>query len=271
MSDDPTTLTDPAPTDQADRTDSTAITLTADNVHIIYRTYLDAQPGLRARLKTGFRTSAPRFKDVHAVKGVSFELREGECLGIVGSNGSGKSSLLAGLAGLLDLQEGDVQAISRPSLLGVGAVLDRRLSGRRNATMGCLALGLSKSEIRQRMDAIIEFTGLEEFIDLPLKTYSSGMRARLAFTIATLVAPEILLIDEALAVGDREFKNRASERLDAIRASAGSVIVVSHNLGELRRLCTRMLWLEKGVLLADGDPEEVLAMYEDANPVEGKP
>lgn len=244
------------------------ITLSAENVHVIYRTYLDAQLGLRARLKSGFRTSAPRFKDVHAVKGATFDLHRGECLGIVGSNGSGKSTLLAGLAGLIDLQEGSVVASARPTLLGVGAVLDRRLSGRRNIKMGCLALGLSKADINERMDEIIEFTDLDEFIDLPLRTYSSGMRARLAFTIATVVSPEILLIDEALAVGDRAFKAKANERLDEIRKAAGAVIVVSHSLPELRRLASRMIWLEKGVIRADGDPDEVLAMYENANPVE---
>lgn len=241
--------------------------LIADNVHITYRTYLDAVPGLRSRLKTGFVSSAPRYKDVHAVKGASFTLYEGDCLGIVGSNGSGKSSLLAGLAGLLDLQEGTVLASARPSLLGVGAVLDRRLSGRRNAIMGCLALGLSRAEIDQVMPELIEFTGLEEFMDMPLKTYSQGMRARLAFTIATVVKPEILLVDEALAVGDRSFRDRAAERLTEIRGSAGSVIVVSHNLQELRRMCTRMIWLEKGELRADGTVDEVLDMYKGANPV----
>ncbi len=242
-------------------------TLIADNVHIIYRTYLDAQLGLRLRLKRGFRSSAPRYKDVHAVKGASFTLREGDSLAIIGSNGSGKSSLLAGLAGLLDLQDGTVVATSRPTLLGVGAVLDRRLSGRRNIMMGCLALGLSKAQIRDRVDEIIEFTGLEEFIDLPLKTYSSGMRARLAFSIATVVTPEILLIDEALAVGDRAFKERARTRLDEIRETAGSVIIVSHSMGELRRMCNRAIWLEQGVIRGDGETEEIISMYEAANPV----
>lgn len=244
----------------------TPATLVADDVHITYRTYLDAQPGLRTRLKRGYRATAPRFHDVHAVRGVSLTLHEGESLGIIGSNGSGKSTLLAGLAGLLDVQAGTILATSRPALLGVGAALDTRLSGRRNIKMGCMALGLSKAEIAERVDEIIEFTGLHDSIDLPMKTYSSGMKARLTFTVATVVTPEILLIDEALAVGDRSFRARATQRLGEIRDAAGSVIVVSHNLGEIRQMCSRVAWLEKGVLLADGDPEQVIGEYQDANP-----
>lgn len=204
-----------------------AVTLTAHDVHVVYRTYLDGRPMLRRRLRGGPDAQA-RYRDVHAVRGVDLTLTEGECLGLVGSNGSGKSSLLTGLAGLIELEAGEVMATSRPALLGVGAALNRRLSGRRNVEIGCLALGLSRDDIDARMESIIDFSGLAESIDMPMRTYSSGMRARLAFTIATELSPEILLIDEALAVGDRSFKRRAAERLEELRAQAGSIVVVSH-------------------------------------------
>jgi teichoic acid transport system ATP-binding protein len=240
--------------------------IVATDVHITYRAYLDDHVGLRQRLKTGFRRSAPRYRDVHAVRGVSLTLHRGESLGIVGSNGSGKSTLLTGLAGLIELDQGEVLATSRPKLLGVGAALNRKLSGRRNVEMGCLALGLSAAEVEAKVDEVCEFTGLTDSIDLPLRTYSSGMRARLAFAVATAVRPDILLIDEALAVGDRRFRARATERLDEIRASAGAVIVVSHSLTEISQMCSRVIWLEKGVVCADGPTDEVLEQYTASNP-----
>ncbi len=210
------------------------------DVHITYRTFLDEQLGLADRLRRGFRRSAPRFRDVHAVRGVSLTLYRGESLGIIGSNGSGKSTLLTGIAGLIDLDDGEILATARPQLLGVGAALNRKLSGRRNIELGALALGIPASELDRTVAEICDFTGLEEFIDLPLRTYSSGMRARLAFALATAVQPEILLIDEALAVGDRRFKAQATARLDDICDSAGAVIVVSHSQSEISQMCTRV-------------------------------
>lgn len=241
-----------------------AVTLVAHDVHVVYRTYLDGRPMLRRRLRGGPDAQA-RYRDVHAVRGVDLTLTEGECLGLVGSNGSGKSSLLTGLAGLIELEAGEVMATSRPALLGVGAALNRRLSGRRNVEIGCLALGLSRDDIDARMESIIDFSGLAESIDMPMRTYSSGMRARLAFTIATELSPEILLIDEALAVGDRSFKRRAAERLEELRAQAGSIVVVSHNLGEIADMSTRVAWMDEGRLRLVGDPDEVLDAYKEAN------
>jgi teichoic acid transport system ATP-binding protein len=241
------------------------------DVHITYRTYLDQQLGLADRLRAGFRRSAPRYKDVHAVRGVSLTLHRGESLGIVGSNGSGKSTLLTGIAGLIDLDRGEILAAGRPQLLGVGAVLNRKLSGRRNIEMGCLALGIASEDIDRTVDEISAFTGLEESIDLPLRTYSSGMRARLAFAVATAARPEILLIDEALAVGDRQFRAKAAARLDEICASAGAVIVVSHNQAEISQMCTRVIWLEKGLVVADGPTDEVLELYTATNPEPDRP
>jgi teichoic acid transport system ATP-binding protein len=143
----------------------------------------------------------------------------------------------------------------------VGAILNPQLSGRRNLELGCLALGMSRDKVADKVGYLADFTGLEEFIDLPLKAYSSGMRARLTFAIGTVVVPDILLIDEALAVGDMDFRDRAQERLDQIRDEAGAVVLVSHSLPEIARSCDRVIWLDHGSVIADGPAEEVLAAY----------
>lgn len=235
------------------------LALSARNVEITYRTYLDPPQGLRARLKS--RASSRRYKDIDAVRNVSFDIAEGESVAIIGHNGAGKSTILLGLAGLLELTGGQVRAKSRPAMLGVGAVLNEGLSGRRNVEMGCLALGIPKSEVEERTDELIVFAGLEEFADVPMRAYSSGMRARLAFTVATTSTPDILLIDEALAVGDKDFHARAVARLDEIRESAGCFVVVTHSMGEVERMCDRVLWMDHGELIADGTPDEIVPAY----------
>ena len=256
-------MTDPTPTtDHQPR----EVLLRGTDVHVTYRTNLDSRQGLRKRLRRGIRAGAPRYQDVHAVRGVDIELYRGQAVGLIGSNGSGKSSLLTGLAGLIELEQGHVEAVSRPSLLGVGAALNPRLSGRRNIEIGCMALGLSRSEVAERMDDIVDFTGLEHAIDLPMNTYSSGMRARLVFTIATELEPDILFIDEALAVGDRTFRGRATQRIQDMAADAASIVVVSHNLSEIEKMCTRVVWLDKGKMLADGPAAEIIADYREAFP-----
>ena len=242
------------------------VLLRGENVHITYRTSLDRNQGLAARVRQGFRSAGPRYRDVKAVRGVDIELYAGEAVGLVGSNGSGKSTLLTGLAGLIELDQGTVEATSRPSLLGVGAALNPRLSGRRNIEIGCMALGLSKAEVADRMDDIIDFTGLAESIDLPMNTYSSGMRARLVFAIATELEPEILFIDEALAVGDRTFRGRATQRIQDMASEASCIVVVSHNLAEITRMCTRTIWMDQGSMVMDGDTKAVLEAYQNAFP-----
>ena len=235
------------------------LALSARNGEINNSTYLYPPQGLRARLKS--RASARRYKDIDAVRNVSFDIAEGESVAIIGHNGAGKSTILLGLAGLLELTGGQVRAKSRPAMLGVGAVLNEGLSGRRNVEMGCLALGIPKSEVEERTDELIAFAGLEEFADVPMRAYSSGMRARLAFTVATTSTPDILLIDEALAVGDKDFHARAVARLDEIRESAGCFVVVTHSMGEVERMCDRVLWMDHGELIADGTPDEIVPAY----------
>lgn len=235
----------------------------AEQLHVVYRAYEERQPGLRQLVSAGMRSRA--YREIHAVKGVSLTAWPGEVVGVIGPNGSGKSTLLASIAGLLPATNGVVYARSQPTLLGVGAVLKPGLSGRRNIVLGCLALGLTREEATDRLDDIIEFSGLGDFVNLPMRTYSSGMRARLQFSIATAVAPDILLIDEALAVGDRDFKRRSNERLEELRAAAGTVFLVSHSLNEVRKLATRVLWLESGQIFREGSPEDVIDAYERAD------
>ena len=203
--------------------------------------------------------------EVHAVDGVSVDIEIGEFVGVVGSNGSGKSTLLRSIAGIQPLASGHVLVRGEARLLGVGAALKPMLTGRRNVILGGLAMGLTRSEIDARIDAVVAFAGLEHAINRPLNTYSSGMRSRLAFSIATLRVPDVLLIDEALAVGDKAFRAKSLERLETLREASGTVLMVTHNLNEIRQSCSRAIWIDGGRLVADGDPEEVLDAYTAAS------
>jgi teichoic acid transport system ATP-binding protein len=237
------------------------VTVVVDDVHITYKVYEDRK---RPKARDRFAGKGSReYREIHAVRGVSFEARSGESIGIIGRNGSGKSTLLQGMAGLLPVDKGRILAHSQPSLLGVGAVLQPGLSGRRNIMLGTLALGMSKAEAESQVDEITEFAGLEEYIDLPMRTYSSGMKARLQFSIATSVRPEILMIDEALAVGDEIFKRRSDERIRELQDAAGTIFIVSHGLEGIIDSCTRVIWLEQGRMVADGDPREIISEYRD--------
>ena len=168
------------------------------------------------------------------------------------------------IVGLTPTSQGTIYASSRPAMLGVGAALLRDLSGGRNVMLGGLALGMSPSEIDEQYDTIIEFSGIRDFIDYPMRTYSSGMTARLKFAIATARTHEILIVDEALGVGDRDFRRRSEGRIREIRDAAGTVFLVSHSMKSIRDTCDRVLWIHKGDLMMDGDPNEVIAAYENA-------
>ena len=216
----------------------------------------------RPLIRGALRGQLPEARVIEAVRGVTFDVAVGESVGVIGPNGSGKTSLLQATTGLLPLAGGQVLVRSTPAFLGVQAVLRPHLTGWRNIQLGLLAQGLDAAEARDRADGVAEFTGLGDFLDLRMETYSSGMRARLHFAVATALAPEILLIDEALAVGDREFRDKSAARLDEHRAAAGTVLLVSHNLAEIRRSCSRVIWLQEGLVAADGPTGDVLAAYE---------
>jgi ABC-type polysaccharide/polyol phosphate transport system ATPase subunit len=166
------------------------------------------------------------------------------------------------MTGVLPLAGGELLVRSLPTFLGVKAALRPRMTGRANIRIGLLAQGLPREEAEARLAEVADFTDLGPSIDLPMETYSSGMRARLHFAIATALTPEILLVDEALAVGDRAFREKSARRLDEHRATAGTVLLVSHNLGEIRRSCERTIWLQDGRIVEDGPTNEVLRAYE---------
>lgn len=213
----------------------------------------------RARSQVGTR-------QVHAVKDVSFVAHQGESIGLMGRNGSGKSTLLRSIAGLIPPTSGDIYLGGKAALLGVNAVLMRSLSGTRNVMIGGQALGLSRREVREKYDEIVDFADIGEFINLPMSAYSAGMAARLRFAISTAAVPDILVVDEALGTGDAEFKAKAADRIAQIKESAGTIFVVSHSATQIDSLCNRALWMEKGELIMDGDPAAVGAAYTERFP-----
>ena len=231
-----------------------------DNARVTYRVYAsgkklaETDPTSRVKRTGNLRT-------VEAVRGVSFVVYEGETVGVIGANGSGKSSLMKAIAGLNPLDGGQIYASSRPSFLGVGAAMLKDLSGEKNIVLGGLAIGFSRAEIKEKLDDIIDFAGLRQFIELPMRTYSSGMVERLKFAIAASREHDILIIDEALAVGDSEFRRRSEARMRELAREAGSVFLVSHSLKSILDTCDRAIWLDKGELKMDGSAREVCQTY----------
>lgn len=245
-------------------TDGRRPAVIVDDVHVEYKVLAT---GKRASADDSARKLLQRSRStrsVHALKGVSFTAYEGDSLGIIGSNGSGKSTLMRAIVGLTPTSHGSIYASSRPSMLGVGAALLRDLSGERNVILGGLALGLTLNEIESQYEEIVDFAGIRDFIDLPMRTYSSGMTARLKFAIATARDHDILIVDEALAVGDKNFRQRSEARIREIRDNAGTVFLVSHSMQSIRDTCNRVIWINKGDLMMDGKPEEVIEAYEDS-------
>ncbi len=233
-----------------------------DDVHVEYKVLATGKRATEADTTRKLLERSRRTRSVHALRGVSFTAYENDSIGVIGSNGSGKSTLMRAICGSTPTSQGAIYAASRPSLLGVGAALIRDLSGERNIILGGLALGFSRNEIEGRLDDIVEFAGLKEFIELPMRTYSSGMTARLKFAIATVQDHDILIVDEALAVGDKRFRERSEARIREIRDNAGTIFLVSHSMQSIRDTCNRVIWLDKGTLMMDGDTEEVIEAYE---------
>ena len=235
-----------------------------DDVHVEYKVLATGKRAKGSETGRKLLQRGRKTRRVHALKGVSFVAHEGESIGVIGTNGSGKSTLMRAIVGLTPTTKGSIYASSRPAMLGVGAALLRDLSGERNVMLGGLALGMSLDEITEQSDDIIDFAGIRDFIQYPMRTYSSGMTARLKFAIATARTHEILIVDEALGVGDRDFRKRSEDRIREIRDAAGTVFLVSHSMKSIRDTCDRVLWIHKGDLMMDGDPKEVIAAYENA-------
>ncbi|MTE21741.1 ATP-binding cassette domain-containing protein [Streptomyces sp. TRM43335] len=244
-------------------------TVIAEDLHVVYR--VNGGGGGRgsatAALNRILRRKPPAgMREVRAVKGVSFVAYRGEAIGLIGSNGSGKSTLLKAIAGLLPAERGKVYTDGQPSLLGVNAALMNDLTGERNVILGGLAMGMTKAQVEERYQDIVDFSGINEkgdFISLPMRTYSSGMAARLRFSIAAAKDHDVLMIDEALATGDKKFQKRSEARIRELRKEAGTVFLVSHNNKSIRDTCDRVLWLERGELRMDGPTETVMKAYEE--------
>ena len=203
-----------------------------------------------------------RYEEFVAVDDVTFEVREGEVFGVIGQNGSGKSTLLKCMAGILQPNAGTVKVTRRMgALLELGAGFHPELTGRENIFLNGLLLGRPRREIRERVDAIIDFSELGDFIHSPIRAYSSGMLGRLGFSIATAWIPEVLILDEIFAAGDAAFTRKCERRVAEFRAAGSTILVVSHAPHQILENCSRCIWLDHGRLLADGAPTEILDAY----------
>jgi teichoic acid transport system ATP-binding protein len=232
-----------------------------DDIRVTYRVFASGKkvtPG-NSRVK-----HKGRLREVEALKGVSLVAYEGDSIGVIGTNGSGKSTLMKAISGLLPIDAGSVYASSRPSFLGVVAAMIKELSGAKNVILGGLALGMTRNEIKEKFDHIVDFAGIRDFIDLPMQTYSSGMVERLKFSIAAAREHDILIIDEALAVGDQDFRRRSEARMRELASGAGSVFLVSHSMKSILDTCNRTIWLDKGLVKMDGSSQEVCRAYAEA-------
>src|SRR5690625_3048416 len=202
------------------------------------------------------------FQYVQALKPLSLVVHTGQAVGVIGTNGSGKSTLMKMLTGHLPPTSGAIYATSTPIMLGVNAALVKQISGYDNITLGCLAMGMTRTQVEEKRDGVIELSGLTpNALNLPMKAYSSGMASRLQFAIATSMDPEILIIDEALNTGDAQFRDRTAARIDELRSQAGCVFLVSHSLPTIREMTNRCIWVEKGELVMDDDPAAVTKKY----------
>ncbi|MDO4369513.1 MAG: ABC transporter ATP-binding protein [bacterium] len=204
-------------------------------------------------------------KEFHAIKDVSFEIPKGQILGICGKNGSGKSTLLRAIAGIFSADSGSIDLHNNTvSLLSIGVGFQRRLSGYENIFLSGLLLGYSEEQIKERLDEIIEFSELGDFIYKPVTSYSSGMYSKLAFAITAILETDIMLIDEVLSVGDVRFQQKSYSKMkELISDENRTVIIVSHSSRTLKDLCDRVIWINEGVLMGDGDPTEIVTKYEE--------
>ena len=239
-----------------------------ENVTQRFRLIHERPDSLR-ELFTKFFRHKSEFHDFEALKDVSFNVQPGEMVGLVGRNGSGKSTLLKVVAGVYQPTFGQVEVHgSIAPMIELGAGFHGELTGRENVLMNGLLMGFTKRDMQAREKAIIDFADIGEFIDSPVKQYSSGMYTRLAFAVATEVNPDILVVDEILAVGDTAFQQKCLERLENFRRSGKTILFVTHSLGQVVAHCDRAIYLEKGRIVADGDPEQIVDLYKAANGVE---
>jgi ABC-type polysaccharide/polyol phosphate transport system ATPase subunit len=236
--------------------------ITVEDVSVVYRTSYEKRPTLKGTMmRLGRRERV--IHEIQALKGVSLEVEHGTVLGVVGVNGAGKSTLVRAMAGILPPSSGQIVVNGRVStLLALGVGFNRNISGRENVILGGLAAGYSREEMEHRYEEIVAFAELEEFMDLPMRTYSSGMYGRLAFSVAVNMDPDILLIDEALSVGDARFRKKSFRKMRQLCRQDRTIVLVSHALGSIRDLCDRAVWIHDGEVAMFGEPDPVVAAYE---------
>ena len=202
------------------------------------------------------------FQEFLAVKNISFQIKQGEAWGIIGANGSGKSTLLKAISGILKPYKGTIRVYgSIAPLIELGAGFDQNLTARENIYLNGCVLGHTEKYMREHFDEIVAFAELQEFLDSPIKNYSSGMKARLGFAVATMVRPDILIVDEILSVGDYAFRKKCEQRMEEMLSGGTTLLYVSHSLEEVKRLCSHAIWLEKGEIHRIGKEREVCEAY----------
>jgi ABC-type polysaccharide/polyol phosphate transport system ATPase subunit len=240
---------------------SSSPSIVVEDVSVTYKTTFERKPTLRSMV-TRMGRGEKVVKEIEAVKHVSFEIPHGTVLGIVGANGAGKSTLVRTIAGILPPTQGRIDVYGRVStLLALGVGFNRNLSGRDNVRLGGLAAGLERDKLEAKYEEIVKFAELGEFMDMPMRTYSSGMYGRLAFSVAVNMDPDILLIDEALSVGDARFRRKSANKMRELCSEAHTIVLVSHALGSIRELCDQAIWMDRGVMRMWDEPEAVVDAY----------
>jgi ABC-type polysaccharide/polyol phosphate transport system ATPase subunit len=228
---------------------------------VTYRTPLERAPTFKSTLlRLGRRERIIR--EIEALKSVSFRVPHGKVMGVVGANGAGKSTLMRTVAGILPPTAGRVEVQGRVStLLSLGVGFNKKLTGRENVVLGGLAAGLTRAEMREKYDEIVDFAELEDFMDMPMRTYSSGMYGRLAFAVAVTMHPDILIIDEALSVGDARFRRKSFNKMRELCGEDRTILLVSHALGSIEKLCDEAIWMDKGRMRMWDEPHAVVEAY----------
>lgn len=240
------------------------IVVSIQDASVRYNLATQKRHGLKDYLQA-LRRRELLFQEFIALKDISLTVRQGESWGIVGKNGSGKSTLLKLITGILRPYKGTVSVNGTVApLLELGAGFDGDLTGRENIMMNGLILGMTEKDIRARFDEIVDFAEIETFLDVPLKNYSSGMKSRLGFSIATCARADILIADEVLATGDKAFQLKCEKRMQELLAGGTTLLFVSHSSAAVKRMCQKALWLDAGEMMMTGDAEEVVQVYESS-------